>query len=99
MDPLAGRLVVDVAGIWAKLPQSIKDSGKAHMRLKVFLRRSGDNSSYYARDEVFKGKDFVYEWIGTSSTTAAQVAKQIKKINKLYGDIFFDVHVGSVKDN
>ena len=100
MEPLASRLVVKINKAFAKA-QYVTGSNatKFQFRLKFFLRRSGDNNSYYARDEVFKGKDFVYEWIGDTNTTAATVAKQIKKINRLYGDIFLDVHVGTTKDN
>ena len=107
--PLDGRLVVDVneildalagSGLFgvhgANMPSSVR------IRLKFSLRRTGDSNSYYARDEVFKGKDFVYEFVVTStdSTNAVtKVAKQIKKINRLYGDIYLDVHVGTATDD
>lgn len=100
--PLAGRLVVDIANVFRKAEELFPEDGvpsKMRFRLKFSLRRTGDNNSYYARDEVFKGKDFVYEWVGVSDTTAAQVAKQIKKINRLYGDIFLDVHTGTSADD
>lgn len=103
VDPLAGRLVVDVAAACTAIAgdstYTPSRGGKYQFRLKFSLRRTGDNNSYYARDEVFKGKDFVYEWVGDGETTAAQVAKQIKKINRLYGDIYLDVHVGKQADN
>jgi len=99
VDPLAGRLIVDVATACIAIANdntyTPSRGGKYQFRLKFSLRRTGDNNSYYARDEVFKGKDFVYEWVGDASTTAAEVAKQIKKINRLYGDIYLDVHVGT----
>ncbi len=104
MDPLAGRLVVDFKtssgtslGAAAMAAAGVA-SGKVQVRLKFFLRRSGDNNSYYATEEIVKGKDFVYEWMMDASTTAADVAKIIKKINRLYGDIYFDVHVGTAAD-
>ena len=103
VDPLAGRLVVKVADACQFVSSSNlytpSRGGKYQFRLRFSLRRTGDNNSYYARDEVFKGKDFVYEWVGDASTTAADVAKQIKKINRLYGDIYLDVHVGKQTDN
>lgn len=100
IEPLAGRLVVDIANVFSTARSNIGNApSKIHFRLKFSLRRTGDNNSYYARDEVFKGKDFIYEWVGTSSTAAADVAKQIKKINRLYGDIYLDVHVGTSSDN
>ena len=103
VDPLAGRLVVDVNKIFKAATSIVGENHtKLQFRLKFFLRRSGDNSSYYARDEVFKGKDFIYEWIGTDSAgdnAVKQVAKQIKKINQLYGDVYLDVHVGTDKDD
>lgn len=99
VKPLEGRLVVDVAGASAFVANSNlytpSRGGKYQFRLKFSLRRTGDSNSYYAQDEVFKGKDFVYEWVGDASTVAADVAKQIKKINRLYGDIYLDVHVGT----
>lgn len=102
IKPLAGRLVVDVNGIWSKVSSMVSPATSARIRLKFSLRRTNDNNSYYARDEVFHGKDFVYEFIVTStdSTNAVtKVAKQIKKINRLYGDIYLDVHVGTAKDD
>ena len=103
VDPLAGRLVVDVSTacrtIAGNNTYTPSRGGKYQFRLRFSLRRTGDNNSYYARDEVFKGKDFVYEWVGDANTTAAQVAKQIKKINRLYGDIYLDVHTGTQADN
>ena len=103
VDPLAGRLIVDVTAACAAVANdntyTPSRGGKYQFRLKFSLRRTGDSNSYYARDEVFKGKDFVYEWVGDASTTAAEVAKQIKKINRLYGDIYLDVHVGKQADN
>ena len=101
VKPLAGRLVVDVNGIWSKVSGMVS-SNSARIRLKFSLRRTNDNNSYYARDEVFHGKDFVYEFVVTStdSTNAVtKVAKQIKKINRLYGDIYLDVHVGTANDD
>jgi len=76
IEPLAGRLVVDIDRVFSTAVNIIQDRPtKIHFRLKFSLRRTGDNNSYYARDEVFKGKDFVYEWVGTNSTKAADVAK------------------------
>jgi hypothetical protein len=102
IKPLAGRLVVDVNGIWSKVSSMVSPATSARIRLKFSLRRTNDNNSYYARDEVFHGKDFVYEFIVTStdSTNAVtKVAKQIKKINRLYGDIYLDVHVGTTAND
>lgn len=101
VEPLAGRLVVDVAGAYrtAQSAGLTPKNGKYQYRLKFSLRRTGDNNSYYARDEVFSGKDFVYEWIGGNDLTVEAVAKQIKKINRLYGDIYLDVHVGTDADD
>ena len=100
--PLAGRLIVCIDHVFSEAAALFPEDGvptKMRFRLKFSLRRTGDNNSYYARDEVFKGKDFVYEWVGVDGTTAAQVAKQIKKINRLYGDIFLDVHAGTSADD
>lgn len=102
VKPLAGRLVVDVNGIWSKVSGMVSPATSARIRLKFSLRRTNDNNSYYARDEVFHGKDFVYEFILTSSDSTnavTKVAKQIKKINRLYGDIYVDVHVGTTAND
>jgi len=65
-------------------------SNRTHFRLNFYLKRSGDNNSYYSNDMVFKGKDFHYEWVGNK--TAAQLAKIFTKINKLYGDIYLKIY-------
>ena len=60
-------------------------------RIKLYMRLSGSQNSYYANDFVFKGKPLVYEFrIASNSTTAANVAAEAKrvidKIQTLYGD-------------
>lgn len=93
VNPVAGKLIVDVCGAYEKLKTAkVEVSKNTRFRLNFYLRRSGDVNSYYANDFVFKGKDFHYEWMGTKS--AAAVAKMIKKINRLYGDIYMNVYVG-----
>lgn len=74
-------------------------------RLKLYIRLSGSQNSYYSNDFVFKGKPFVYEFRITSGptsgpTSATDVAKEIKrvidKIQALYGDKYIRTEV---KDN
>ena len=60
-------------------------------RIKLYMRLSGSQNSYYANDFVFKGKPLVYEFrIASNSTTGANVAAEAKrvidKIQTLYDD-------------
>ena len=60
-------------------------------RIKLYMRLSGSQNSYYANDFVFKGKPLVYEFrIASNSTPGATVAAEAKrvidKIQTLYGD-------------
>ena len=95
-DPVNGKLTVIPGTVYTgygtvatadSLPAL---SNRTHFRLNFYLKRSGDNNSYYSNDMVFKGKDFHYEWTGNK--TAAQLAKMFTKINKLYGDIYLKIY-------
>lgn len=60
-------------------------------RIKLYMRLSGSQNSYYANDFVFKGKPLVYEFRITSNSTAgadvaAEAKRVIDKIQTLYGD-------------
>lgn len=75
-------------------------------RLKLYIRLSGSQNSYYSNDFVFKGKPFVYEFRITSGptsgpTSATDVAKEIKrvidKIQALYGDKYIRTEVKNNK--
>lgn len=75
---------------------TITNPGAGIYRLKLYMRLSGSQNSYYANDFVFKGKPFVYEFrITSASTGAADVAKEIKrvidKIQAFYGDKYIKV--------
>ena len=70
--------------------------------MKLYIRLSGSQNSYYSNDFVFKGKPFVYEFRITSGSTAAtDVAKEIKrvidKIQAFYGDKYIKTEVNSDK--
>ena len=70
---------------------AITNPGAGIYRLKLYIRLSGSQNSYYSNDFVFKGKPFVYEFkIASNSTTATNIAKEIKrvidKIQAFYGD-------------
>lgn len=58
-------------------------------RIKLYVRLSGSNNSYYANDFVFKGKPFIYEIKGDA--TAKSACELINKINTLYDDKFLKV--------
>lgn len=81
---------------------TITNPGVGIYRLKLYMRLSGSQNSYYANDFVFKGKPFVYEFrITSASTGAADVAKEIKrvidKIQAFYGDKYIKVETSDAK--
>lgn len=81
---------------------TITNPGVGIYRLKLYMRLSGSQNSYYANDFVFKGKPFVYEFrITSASTAAADVAKEIKrvidKIQAFYGDKYIKVETSDAK--
>lgn len=81
---------------------TITNPGVGIYRLKLYMRLSGSQNSYYANDFVFKGKPFVYEFrITSESTEAADVAKEIKrvidKIQAFYGDKYIKVETSGDK--
>lgn len=80
---------------------TITNPGAGIYRLKLYIRLSGSQNSYYSNDFVFKGKPFVYEFkIASNSTAATEVAEEIKrvidKIQAFYGDKYIKTEV--VKD-
>lgn len=80
---------------------TITNPGIGIYRLKLYIRLSGSQNSYYSNDFVFKGKPFVYEFrITSDSASATDVAKEIKrvidKIQAFYGDKYIRTEV---KDN
>lgn len=81
---------------------TITNPGAGIYRLKLYIRLSGSQNSYYSNDFVFKGKPFVYEFkIASNSTTATDVAKEIKrvidKIQAFYGDKYIKTEVAKDK--
>lgn len=81
---------------------TITNPGAGIYRLKLYIRLSGSQNSYYSNDFVFKGKPFVYEFkIASKSTTATDVAKEIKrvidKIQAFYGDKYIKAEVAGDK--
>lgn len=81
---------------------TITNPGAGIYRLKLYIRLSGSQNSYYSNDFVFKGKPFVYEFkIASDSTPATDVAKEIKrvidKIQAFYGDKYIKTEVAENK--
>lgn len=81
---------------------AITNPGAGIYRLKLYIRLSGSQNSYYSNDFVFKGKPFVYEFkIASDSTAVADVAKEIKrvidKIQAFYGDKYIKTEVDGNK--
>lgn len=81
---------------------AITNPGAGIYRLKLYIRLSGSQNSYYSNDFVFKGKPFVYEFkIASNSTAATDVAKEIKrvidKIQAFYGDKYIKTEVAKDK--
>jgi hypothetical protein len=58
-------------------------------RIKLYARLSGSNNSYYANDFVFKGKPFVFEFVGGES--GQTIAKKFKAILAAYDDPFLKI--------
>lgn len=90
-DPVIGKAEFTIANL-----------GVGVYRLKLYMRLSGSQNSYYANDFVFKGKPFVYEFrITSESTKAASIAKEIKriidKIQAFYGDKYIKVEASDTK--
>jgi hypothetical protein len=80
----------------------ITNPGAGIYRLKLYIRLSGSQNSYYSNDFVFKGKPFVYEFkIASDSTSATSVAEEIKrvidKIQAFYGDKYIKTEVAKDK--
>lgn len=81
---------------------TITNPGVGIYRLKLYMRLSGSQNSYYANDFVFKGKPFVYEFrITSAGTKEVDVAKEIKrvidKIQAFYGDKYIKVETSDAK--
>lgn len=80
---------------------TITNPGAGIYRLKLYIRLSGSQNSYYSNDFVFKGKPFVYEFKIASNSTATDVAKEIKrvidKIQAFYGDKYIKTEVAEDK--
>lgn len=78
---------------------TITNLGVGIYRLKLYIRLSGSQNSYYSNDFVFKGKPFVYEFRITSSSTdvAKEIKRVIDKIQAFYGDKYIKAEVNSNK--
>lgn len=81
---------------------TITNPGAGIYRLKLYIRLSGSQNSYYSNDFVFKGKPFVYEFkIASNATTATDIAKEIKrvidKIQAFYGDKYIKAEAAEGK--
>lgn len=88
--PMNAKLVVDVDEFMAEATEAKR------FKLDFYLRRSGDNNSFYSNDFVFKGKDFHYEWTNKHNNVD-KVAKMINKIIRLYGDVYLKVYTENGK--
>lgn len=95
--PANAKLKVDIEGFMTSVAATTEYSDAKRFKLDFYLKRSGDNNSFYSNDFVFKGKDFHYEWTNKQNT-AAKVAKMINKINKLYGDVYLKVYTEHDED-
>lgn len=84
-DPVLGTATFNLSGT---------TKGELY-RLYLYIRLSGSQNSYYSNDFVFKGKPFVFEFVGGDSDadTAKNMADSIKLVKVLYGDKFVTVSV------
>lgn len=73
-------------GKLAEVTLLMKDNGAelsaGSYRLKLYIKLSGSQNSYYSNDFVFKGKPFYVEFEVKTGDTAAVVAKRIAKLAK-----------------
>lgn len=79
-DPVLGKATFVMA-----------NKGAGVYLVKIYIRLSGSQNSYYSNDFVFKGKPFNYEFnVPSTSTTPAEMATEaarvINKIQTVYGD-------------
>lgn len=79
-DPVLGKATFTMA-----------NQGAGLYLVKLYIRLSGSQNSYYSNDFVFKGKPFNYEFkVPSTSTTPTEMAKEaarvINKIQTIYGD-------------
>lgn len=74
---------------WSELTAGTGFDGATRGRIKLYIRLSGSNNSYYANDMVFKGKPLVYEF--KTTFTPKEIADLINKINTMYDDKFLKV--------
>lgn len=58
-------------------------------RIKLYVRLSGNNNSYYANALTFKGKPFVFEFVGGES--GSEIADKCKAILAAYDDPFLKI--------
>ena len=84
------KLFIDIDKFMTDMKSEHADAKR--FKLDFYIRRSGDNNSFYSNAFVFKGKDFHYEWTNKENT-AALVRKMINKIMKLYGDVYNKIYV------
>lgn len=67
-----------------------KDAYEGTGRIELYIRLSGDNSSYYANDLVFKGKPFFVEFAIRKGDTAAKLAARIAKTARKYQNMVYE---------
>lgn len=60
--PSNAKLYVDVESFMAAVANTQEYASANRFKLDFYIKRSGDNNSFYSNDFVFKGKDFHYEW-------------------------------------
>lgn len=77
--------------VLGKATFTMANSGAGIYLVKIYIRLSGSQNSYYANDFVFKGRPFRYEFkVASAATTPAEMAKEaarvINKVQTLYGD-------------
>ena len=88
--PMNAKLKINITNFYTAVAADDDIKNAKRFKLDFYLKRSGDNNSFYSNDFVFKGKDFHYEWTNKQNT-AEKISKMINKIIRLYGDVYLKV--------
>lgn len=88
--PMNAKLKINITNFYTAVAADNDIKNAKRFKLDFYLKRSGDNNSFYSNDFVFKGKDFHYEWTNKQNT-AEKISKMINKIIRLYGDVYLKV--------
>lgn len=79
--PVLGKVTLDLSALAGASEDKM-------WRLKMYIRLSGSQNSYYSNDYVFKGKPFYVEFEVKAGETASQIASKTAKMAKHYQQMY-----------